>query len=266
MSLARRHRDTILAAQHAAAVLDFVAGVSDAASLPASGTNIATAADRAAAQIALRLTHDLRRLKEIRSRDLKIAAKRVMLPEYLPWIAGLVAADAGVGSGTSAEVLPTIMVWLIDTGAYMDALDLVPFIFAHRVAMPSRYQRDAATIVVEEIADAANKAQGAGASFPIDILDRVADLTDVHDIHDEVRAKLLKAMGTEQLAEAEDMEAGPAALARLTIARDSLREAQRLHSRIGVSTKIKKAEKLIAANLAAFPPDGITEQGDETAA
>lgn len=264
MSLARRHRDKILAAQHAAAVLDFVAAVPDAAPLPASGTNLSSAADRAAAQIALRLTHDLRRLKEIKSIDLKIAAKREMLPEYRDWVAGLIAADAGVGTGTAAEVLPTIMVWLIDTGAYSDALDLVPFMFTHRVAMPTRYQRDAATIVVEEIADAANKAQGAGASFPLDILDRVADLTEAHDIHDEVRAKLFKAIGTEELTVAEDMEAGPAARARLTVARNSLREAQRLHSRIGVTTKLKKAEKLIAANLAAFPPED-EQRGDDAA-
>lgn len=261
MSLARRHRDKILAAQHAAAVHDFVAVAPDAASLPASGANISTPADRAAAQIALRLTHDLRRLKEIRSIDAKIAAKRQMLPEYRDWVAGLLAADAGVGTGTAAEVLPTIMVWLIDTACYRDALNLVPFMFRHRVAMPSRYVRDAATIVVEEIATAAAKAQGVGASFPLDILDHVADLTSACDIHDEVRAKLYKAIGVEQLSIAEDMPAETARHA-FAIALASLNEAQRLHDRIGVKDKVKRANKLLAVVTAAA--DVTTEQGGPT--
>lgn len=268
MSLARRHRDRILAAKTVASAPN---GGSDAAPaaapLPAAGAVNASPADRAAAQIALRYTHDLRRLKEIRSIDMKIAAKREILPEYRDWVAGILAADAGVGTGVAAEVLPTCMVWLIDTGAYVEALDLVPFMFKHRVAMPSRYQRDAATIVVEEIATAALKAQGAGASFPIAILDRVADLTGSFDIHDEVRAKLLKAIGIEQLEEAEDLPADDA-FAALTGAVSTLNEAQRLDNRVGVKDKIKRGLKLMAAITAAREKavaDQKNEQGGATA-
>jgi hypothetical protein len=166
-----------------------------------------------------------------------------------------------VGTGTAAEVLPTVMVWLIDTGAYADALDLVPFIFRHKVAMPSRYQRDAATIVMEEIATAALKVQGAGASFPLKILDRVADLTAGLDIHDEVRAKLLKAIGVEQLTEAEDLPADDAFHA-LTAAVSTLNEAQRLHERVGVKDRIKRGLKLMAA-ITAAREKAIAEQNNE---
>lgn len=262
MSLARRHRDRILAAQTVASAPDDGAAPAPAAAfLPAAGAANASPAERAAAQIVLRMTHDLRRLKEIRSIDLKIAAKREMLPEYRDWVAGIVAADAGVGTGLAAEILPTVMVWLIDTGAYHPALDLADFALRHRVAMPSRYQRDAATIVVEEIAIAACKAQGAGASFPIDILDRVADLTGHLDIHDEVRAKLHKAIGVEQLTAAEDLPADIGKPA-LETALASLNEAQRLHDRVGVKDRTKRAAKLLAAIAAA--PD--TEQGGTAAA
>ncbi|MES2173306.1 MAG: phage terminase small subunit [Pseudomonadota bacterium] len=261
MSLARRHRDRILAAKTVASAPN---GGSDtapaAAPLPAAGAVNASPADRAAAQIALRYTHDLRRLKEIRSIDKKIEAKREILPEYRNWVAGILAADAGVGTGVAAEVLPTCMVWLIDTGSYADALDLVPFMFKHKVAMPSRYQRDAATIVVEEIATAALKAQGAGASFPIAILDRVADLTSHLDIHDEVRAKLLKAIGVEQLQEAEDLPADDG-MAALTAAVSTLNEAQRLHERVGVKDRIKRGLKLMAA-ITAAREKAIAEQND----
>lgn len=212
-------------------------------------------ATRVAAQIALRFTHDLRRLKEIRSIDRKIEAKRAMLPEYAAWIEGLLAADAGAGEGTVSEVLPTCMVWLIDTGAFDAALDLVPFILRHKVAMPSRYQRDAATIVVEEIADAAIKAQNAGNAFPLAVLERVEELTADLDLHDEVRAKLRKATGVELLRAAEELPAEESSAAlEATLA--TLRDAQRLNDRIGVKDRIKRADKLLAAASAGAPnPD-----------
>ena len=264
MSLARRHRDRILAAKTvASAPTSGVDAAPAAALLPAAGAVNASPADRAAAQIALRYTHDLRRLKEIRSIDKKIEAKREIVPEYRSWVMGILAADAGVGTGIAAEILPTCMVWLIDVGAYEDALHLIPFIFKHRVAMPSRYQRDAATIVVEEIATAALKAQGANESFPLDILDRVADLTCGCDIHDEVRAKLLKAIGVEQLERAEDMPVDEAFNA-MTAAVSTLNEAQRLHDRVGVKDRIKRGLKLMAAITAAREKaiaDQISEQG-----
>lgn len=273
MSLARRKRDRILAAQtsiaaqmvHASAapVRDAALAPAAAAS-PAAGANSSSPAARAASQIALRLTHDLRRLKEIRSIDRKIEAKREMLPEYVQWVRGVLEADAGVGTGIAAEVVPTVMVWLIDVGEYADALDLVPFMLRHKVTMPSRYQRDAATIIVEEIAVAAAKVQNAGDPFSLSVLYDVQRLTGELDIHDEVRAKLLKAIGIEELRDAEDMEAGPTAFTCLTIARNTLRDAQRLNDRVGVKDRIKRAEKLIEANLAAFPPE--TEPSGDSAA
>ncbi len=270
MSLAQRKRDRILAAQTINAVTATVSGadhVPAAARSSAAGTTNASPADRAAAQIALRLTHDLRRLKEIRSIDRKIAAKREMLPEYKAWVEGILAADVGVGTGVGAEVLPTYMVWLIDVGSYGEALDLVPFVFRHDVQMPSRYQRDAATIVVEEIAEAAAKAQNAGTAFDLDVLLQVEELTADHDLHDEVRAKLLKAIGIEQLRIAEGMVAADSA-GGLEATLVTLREAQRLNDRIGVKDRIKRADKLLTAvNKAAEPTtEPNTEQGGDTAA
>jgi hypothetical protein len=215
--------------------------------------------------MALRLTHDLRRLKEIRSIDRKIEAKREMLPEYLAWVEGVLSADAGVGTGLAADVVPTIMVWHIDVGEYMSALDITEFLLRHRVAMPRRYERDVATIVVEEIADAASKAQNAGTAFPLDVLDTADNLTAGEDIHDQVRAKLLKAIGIEQLRGAEDTEVENS-LVPLRSALANFREAQRLHDRIGVKDRIKRAEKLIAAVEAAAATEPNTDQGGDPVA
>ncbi|WP_062731885.1 phage terminase small subunit [Sphingobium abikonense] len=267
MSLARRHRERILAAQTISAAAAPAHGGATAPAvspLRAAGAAKPSPADIAARQIGLRLTHDLRRLKEIRSIDAKVAAKREMLPEYRAWVQGIIAADAGVGAGLAAEVVPTCMVWLIDVGDYDAAITLAEFIMRHRVAMPSRYQRDAATILIEEIADAAIKAQGANESFSLATLEQVADLTGHLDIHDQVRAKLMKAIGVEQLDRGADMAAKEGkpvlqqALARLT-------EAQRLHDRISVKDRIKRAGKLLAA-IPAAAPDPNTEQGGDNAA
>lgn len=221
-----------------------------------------SAEDRTSAQIVLRLTHDLRRLKEIRQRDRKSAAKAEMLPEYAAWIEGTLAADAGVGTGIASEVMPTCMVWMIDVGDYSRALDLGEFLLRHHVPMPARYQRDTVTVIMEEIADAALKAQNIGGSFPLEILDRVDELTVGLDIHDEVRAKLLKAIGVEQLRAAEDLpaeESQAALLATIT----TLRTAQGHHERIGVKDRIKRAEKLLSAVAAPEPTND--EQGGAAA-
>ncbi|SLK09674.1 phage terminase small subunit [Novosphingobium mathurense] len=264
MSLARRHRDRVLAAKTVASAPDGGAAVVPAAA-PSSAAGAANASpeNRAAAQIALRLTHDLRRLKEIKSIDLKIAAKREMLPHYRDWLVGLHKADAGVGSGIAAEVLPTCMVWMIDVGEYSDAIDLAEFMMRHRVEMPARYQRDTATVILEEIAEAALKAQAAGEEFPLCILDGVDHLTYGEDMHDQARAKLLKAIGVEQLRRAEESEAETSA-PRLNAALDALREAQRLHDRIGVRDRIRRAEKLLKAVTP--EPEETNEQGGNTSA
>ena len=157
-----------------------------------------------------------------------------------------------------------MMVWCIDIGEYHAGLDLAEFALRHHVAMPARYQRDAATIIVEEIADAALKVQGLAEPFSPDILVRVDELTAHIDLHDQVRAKLMKAIGIEHLRDAEEMEA-IAALPRLQAALTSLNEAQRLNARVGVKDKIKRAAKLQAATLAALAPNdesgAVPDQG-----
>ncbi|MEH3040037.1 MAG: phage terminase small subunit [Sphingomonas paucimobilis] len=241
MSLARRHRERILAEQSALASMGDVAtaGSPAVASLPAD-----RAVASAAAQIGARLRHDLQRLKEIKSIDRKIAAKREMLPEYADWVAGLLSGAQVAGAGVSGDVLPTVMVWNIDVGDYAAAMPLIEHVLAHKVAMPQRYARDAATLIVEEIAEAAIKAQAADKPFDLAILEQVEALTAHDDMHDEVRAKLLKAIGFELNRGVDGVEPG---INATTAALDYLRRAQALHDRVGVKTTIKAVEKRLAA-------------------
>lgn len=278
MTPARRHRERIAAAIAAADPSQVVSPDEGGHSMPAAAATPAIAhrdriaaaastaapdvrspADIAARTIGLRLTHDLRRLKEIRSIDKKIAAKREMLPEYASWVDGLLQADAGVGTGIAAEVAPTMMVWLIDTGDFDQALTVAEFLLRHRVEMPSRYQRDTATVIAEEIAEAAQRVQNAGDAFSQAPLERTMELVADCDIHDPVMAKLHKAIGVEQLRAAEDLPAADSRAA-LEAALFSLTEAQRLNERVGVKDRIKRTNKLLAA---ISPP--ATEQGGTAA-
>lgn len=215
----------------------------------------AVARSSAEAQIALRLTHDLRRLKEIKSVERKIDAKREMLPAYSAWVDGVLEANAGTGDGIAAEVVPTIMLWSVDVGDYDRALQIGAFVLAHKVTMPARYERDAATILVEEIATAALKDQAAGKRFPLRVLEAVEEMTAGDDMHDQVRAKLVKAIGVELFEAAMRVEeAGVPAPKAQADALAKLQIAHRLNDRIGVKDKIKRLEKALGVTAPEAAP------------
>jgi hypothetical protein len=245
MSLARQTRDHVLSIINA--------------SVPATGGGLSPddlqpeispytpAAEVAARQIAMRMNHDLRRLKEIKAIDRKIAAKRDMLPEYRAWCDGLLEAGHAtvgreLGSSGADEVLPVALVWSIDVGDWPRALELAAHVLRFDVKLPARYNRDAATLVLEEIAEAALKAQARGDAFPLDVLEQVEELTAGIDMHDEPHAKLLKAIGAELVREAGAAE-GDAILPTIDRAMAVLTRAQDLHDRAGVKTMLKGLEK-----------------------
>lgn len=274
MSLARRHREFVLAAKSetAAAPLE-ASGLAINSKAPASASaarpslarasrdralaeasataprtvaldlDTGTPEERATAQVNLRLQVDLRRLRDIQSIEKKIDAKREMLPHYAAWVEGLVAAGVAV----EEDVLPTVMIWRIDTGDFEGALVLVEHVLTHNVPLPARYERTAAALITEEIATAALKAQQAGQIFPFDILARVDMLTESTDMHDQIRAKLKKAIGVEQMRDALD-GAGNSVTKPLVaaLALETLRRAQQLDERVGVKDRIKRLEKLLA--------------------
>jgi hypothetical protein len=212
-----------------------------------------TPAARAAATIAMRLRHDIQRLRQIKSVDRKVAAKRDMLPEYRAWCDGLLDAGRAATGSTleptgADDVLPTIMVWHLDIGDWWRALDLAGFALRFAIPMPSRYERDAATLVLELIADAALKVQARSDVFPLDVLEAVEALTDGIDMHDQPRAKLLKAIGAE-LVRAAGMSTGDAIVPTIDRAAAVLTKAQDLHDRVGVKTMLRGLDRARAAAI-----------------
>ena len=239
--------------------------IAGADSSPAEMLSAQLGSDPAAAQIQLRLVHDKRTLKDIQSIERKVEAKRLMVTEYRDWCDTIMAATRE--AGIAEEVLPTIMVWSIDVGDWARALEIGAYVLDHDVPLPKQYQRTAPALLTEEIAAAALKVQAAGEAFPLDVLEQVEALVDGIDMHDQIRAKLMKAIGAE-LARGDVKAMTPDALnASLTY----LRRAKSLDDRVGVTTLVRgleKALKLATADQAEGEtppaPDTTTDTTDTT--
>jgi hypothetical protein len=173
MSIARAHFQRTLAAREQQAAVP---------GAPAPGSM----AERTAALVRMHRAH----LKTIQSRAAKIEAKRAMLPEYAPYIDGVLAA----GGGGQDDVVTTVMLWRLDVGDWDGALDIAAYGIRHGLTMPAHISRDLPTTLVEEIAEAA-----LAAPAPVDALAQplgeALELTESCDMVDEVRAKAHKALG-----------------------------------------------------------------------
>jgi len=197
-----------------------------------------------------RLGVDLRRLKEIQSVEKKIELKRELLPAYLPWIEGVLAAGDDA-AGNQDDVFVQCMVWTIDIGAWDQAILMAHYVIAHDLTMPERFDRTAACFVAEETADAALKAFGQDEGFDLSVLLAVDQLVDRADIFDEVRAKLEKAIGMAVARDAgamEDGADGPAGMKKAATASAlaRLKRALELDDGCGVKTMIAKLERQVA--------------------
>lgn len=212
MSIARRHFQRTIAA---------AAGAEDpSASVPPAYAN---QYELMLAQLA----EHRRVLHGIQSVERKAEAKRKMLPDYEPWVAGAIDGN----SGRQDDVLTTIMVWRIDVGDYPGALTIADYAIAHGLTLPDQYKRDVATLVAEEIAD---KALSPNADVGIDVLTHVESSTSGRDMPDEVRAKIHKALGL-ALEKTADQRA----------ALEHLNRALALNERVGVKKDIERIERTI---------------------
>jgi tetratricopeptide (TPR) repeat protein len=180
----------------------------------------------------VKLSTDRRRLKSIASIQAKIQVKRdELLPEYLEYVSGALSG----GRGAQDDVLTTVMIWRVDAGDFAGALEIARYALAHRMTLPDQYDRPLATAIAEEFAEAALASFKKGAMFiRVDgaQLEEIAQLTASADMHDQVRAKLHKALGLT----AERDGNMPAAL-------EHLRRALELDARAGVKQDIARLEK-----------------------
>jgi hypothetical protein len=178
-----------------------------------------------------KLAADRRSLKGVQSVARKVELKRKLLPEYADYVEGVL----GAGRGAQDDVLVTIMVWRIDTGDFDGALAIASYALMHGLTPPDQFERSLASVVAEQFADAALSAFMDGGTFDAAQLEQVDELTRSADMHDQVRAKLYKALGYAV------QDSSP------LHALDYLRRALSFNDRVGVKKDIDRLSKSIEA-------------------
>ncbi|HBC8644022.1 TPA: hypothetical protein KE522_000823 [Citrobacter koseri] len=141
-------------------------------------------------QMLLQLAEDKRCLKGIHSTVTKAQIKVELLPKYAAWVDGVLAAEAA----HQDDVVMYAMLWRIDAGDYAGALQTAAHALRHGWVMPIG-NRNPQTVLVEELADAAQAAITATKSFETEFLLQALDMTDGSDMPDQSRARLHKAIG-----------------------------------------------------------------------
>ena len=186
-----------------------------------------------------KLATDRARLHIVKSNERKAAVKRELLPEYEDYVTGSLEG----GRGAQDDVLTTIMLWRIDAGDYTGALPIAEYALTHRLTLPDEFSRSTATVVAEEFAEQAIIALRAGQPFDVEQLKHVADLTEPHDMPDQVRAKLYKAIGL-------TVQDKP------DVALLYLNRALKLHDRSGVKQDIDRLQKQLGHSAAGSDASG----------
>lgn len=174
-----------------------------------------------------------RTLKTIQSIEAKVEKKRELLPQFYPYIEGVLSAN----KGAQDDVLMNLMVWFFDIGEITPGLNIAAYALHHGLKTPDRYQRDTASLVAEQVADEALKIlaelEQTDESIPnfmlLENLVMTDQLTAKADMHDQIRAKLHKALGfaNRQCGRTEE-------------ALNHLNRAVQLNEKVGVKKDIEK--------------------------
>jgi len=176
----------------------------------------------------LQLNEDRRRLKGIQSNVRKAEIKVEVLPKYAAWSEGVLSADGA----QQDDVLMYVMLWRVDAGDYAGALAIGRHALKHGWAMPLG-SRTTATVLAEEIADAAKAAMLAKTPFDPALLLETLEVVDAQDMPDQSRARLHKSIGWVL------MESSPAS------ALNHLKRALQLDEKCGVKKDIEQLERKI---------------------
>ena len=202
-------------------------------------------------------THQ-QQLRNTQSMEARAEMKAKLLPEYAPYLDGLVEA----GASQQDNVLVTLMLWHFDCALIGSALALAEVALGSNMAMPEQHRRNLATVVVEETADLL--LAGKGAQTPEEALgyiDQADTMTTGRDMPDAVRAKLLKAKGRAlravEFKEGEEAEA----IARDEQALAVMKRALDLDKSVGVKKDIEQLERQIKNAAKPDPVDASASAG-----
>lgn len=195
------------------------------------------------------------RLKQVQSNQGKAELKALLLPEYEPYVQGVLAA----GNGAQDDVLTTLMLWRIDAADYPGALEIADYVIRHNLKMPDRFERTTGTLIAEEIAEAALKAQKASGEFPLDVMERAHQITAQQDMPDQARAKLHLAIGKAYGLLVKDAAPSELDPVNLKAAQAHLARAIDLHSNCGGKKDLERTERLLKKHAEPATPPATPE-------
>ena len=183
-------------------------------------------------------------LRKIQSVERKIEAKRTFVGDYDDYITGALEG----GQGGQDMVLTTMMVWHLDVGSWARALEIAAYALRHNLALPDRYERDLATLLIDETATAANAGKLVG-DEALRVLAEVDSLTADRDAPDQARAKLHKAIGYALMGKTPTNEPDITTLdeSKARKAMDHLKRAHNLFDKVGVKKDMERLERRIKA-------------------
>lgn len=187
------------------------------------------------------LFEDYRLLKSTQSMERKAEIKREILPKYAEYVSGVLEA----GQGAQDDVLMRVMLWRIDAGDLAGAIAIAKYATKHGLTPPDQFERGTPAIIAEEVADQALKQleeEGVDTTALLVHLVDVEALTRDADMHDQIRAKLHKALGY-----------ACRATGQLDDAQHHLERALALNDRIGVKKDLERLERERKQNAAAAP-------------
>lgn len=223
------------------------------------------------AKIVLQLQADRRALKEIKATERKVAAKVSMLPAYTGWCDGILAGGGGE-RGPLDQIFTTIMAWTIDVGDYIRAMPMLEHVIVHKLDMPAGFSRDPLTFAIDQICEDAIRVYDLGGepaqAFPAAVLPMLQDMAEDHDIdlHDEVEAKLHKALGLAIMAGANlDDEADLRQRREQTL--KAYMRAFEIFPRIGVKKDIERLQRELRKGQPEATNDqssALSDQPDQT--
>ena len=234
LSPARRHRLNALAAKEAVKADEFGGVRTDASVYQLQLTE---------------LKNDIHVLRSIQSQEKRAEAKKELIPKHMPYVLGVVQSGAKVEQD---EVITTIMLWCFDWGLFMQGLSLAEYALQNDLKMPDSFSRSTATIVAEEIGNAARISYKQGELFQLNVLEKAQKVTSTFDMPDEVRAKLLVALGRSYL----QSELYPLAVF-------FLKSAIAKHENCGGKQDLQKAEKLLKEQLKNSPEPMLNADGSQ---
>lgn len=188
----------------------------------------------------LQLNSDRQHLKNMQSDKLRTEYKAQQLPQYLPYVRGILQARPNVPD----EVVTEVMVWAVDTGNFNVALDVAEYVLPANLPMPDRFGRNVASFITEDTADRilsqlSNLSMDDLNVVYLPVLVRLENLisrqdlpNDVKDMPDQVKAKLYLVLGRAY-----------AQLGQYELAKTNLETALSFNEHCGGKTNLKQVLK-----------------------